>query len=416
MFLEISQKFSEMMFKFIFHLRKFLLSDLIVGLLLVISTILSLYVANSSCKDLYYDILRATISFNVWNIIKIDQSFLNWINDGLMSIFFLTVGLEIKREFSKNCSSRKRDQAIFSIFSAIGGVVVPIVIYLIFNHSNEITRKGWAIPSATDIAFVVGVISIFGDRVSKELKIFLLTLATVDDLILILIVSIFYSKSISLLYLFLSIFPVIILFLMCSCKVRNILPYLFFGIILWYFLLFSGVQATISGVIVGLMLPIDRYDDISVNVEKILRLFVNYFVLPIFAFSNSGVDFNEILSNISSTVFSTVSIGIISALVIGKPTGIFLSILLMLRLKVVNFPKRIEISQIFATSILCGISFTMSIFIAGITFDQYRYDNLLSYSRVGIFLGSWISASIGVILLQFTLPKKEQRRKMVIKQ
>ncbi|ADD79452.1 Na+/H+ antiporter NhaA [Candidatus Riesia pediculicola] len=389
-------------------IKRAIRSDFFGGILLIFSILLSLYMVSSPHKDSYYEFLNTSVVCKVWNL-RIDKPLLIWINEGLMSIFFLTVSLEIKKEFLKKESLRSKSRLILPIFSAIGGTVVPIIIYLAFNFSNKIAIKGWAIPATTDIAFAVGVISIFGNRVSKELRAFLLALATIDDLIIIFIISIFYSQFISISHLLFSIFPISILFFMNRCKIKNVLLYLSFGIILWYFLLVAGIQASISGVIIGLMIPyrknVQKYSSCPTSIEKIFHRLVIYFILPIFAFSNSGIDLTKLISDETSIIFSTVSVGIVFALVIGKPTGIFLSVLTMLKLNFVKLPKKISLNQIFSISVLCGISFTMSIFIAGITFDQ-NFESFLNCSRIGIFIGSWISAILGAVLLGFTLPKK----------
>ncbi len=382
-------------------IRQFLKLEAASGVLLIIAAILALIIANTPLQGIYQQFLNISIAFKI-STLNIDKPFLWWINDGLMVIFFLVVGLEVKRELIDG-SLAGRDKVIFPIIAAIGGMLLPALVYLFFNINDEIARQGWAIPTATDIAFVLGIMALLGKRVLTELKVFLLALAIIDDLGVIIIVALFYTKSISILSLGLTILSLLVLTWMNWRKIENTSAYLVVGIILWVCILKSGIHTTLAGIILGFLIPLKgrQNNSLSEQLEHLLHPWVAYLILPLFAFANVGIQLNGItLTNFASSLLIGVSLG----LLIGKPTGIFLFSWLALKLGVAKLPVKINLKQIFAVSVLCGTGFTMSIFIASLAFKGL--DNFSTYSRFGILIGSTIAAILGLILLNSVLPKK----------
>ncbi|WMY96711.1 MAG: Na+/H+ antiporter NhaA [Arsenophonus sp.] len=382
-------------------IRQFLKLETAGGILLIIAAILALVMANTPLKDIYYQFLNISLSFRI-GILNFDQSILLWINDGLMSIFFLVVGLEVKREFIEG-SLVGRDKALFPVIAAIGGMLFPAMVYLFFNADNKIIRHGWAIPTATDIAFALGVITLLGKRVPTELKVFLLALAIIDDIGVIFIIALFYTKFIFLKGLSLGILIILIMVWLNWRKVENIFIYLFFGIILWIFILKSGIHATLSGFIVGCVIPLKGHKNYSPSrcLQKFLHPWISYLILPLFAFANSGI---EIYFGNLRDLFNTLPIGVALGLLFGKPIGISLFTWIAIKLKVIKLQKKINIQYVFAVSVLCGIGFTMSIFIASLAFEDL--ESLKNHAKLGILVGSTLSAIFGLFLLNFVLPKK----------
>ncbi|MGP1956613.1 MAG: Na+/H+ antiporter NhaA [Arsenophonus sp. NC-PE1-MAG3] len=382
-------------------IRQFLKLEAASGMLLIITAILALVMANTPLQGIYQQFLNISIALKI-NALNIDKPFLWWINDGLMVIFFLVVGLEVKREIIEG-SLAGRDRIIFPVIAAVGGMLLPALVYLFFNVNDEIARQGWAIPMATDIAFAQGIMALLGKRVLTELKIFLLALAIIDDLGVIIIVSLFYTKSVSILSLGLIILSLLVLTWMNWRKIENTSAYLVVGIILWVCILKSGIHATLAGIILGFLIPLKgrQNNSLSEQLEHILQPWVSYLILPLFAFANAGIQLNGVtLINFSSSLLIGVALG----LLIGKPTGIFLFSWLALKLGVAKLPVKINLKQIFAVSVLCGTGFTMSIFIASLAFKGLA--NFSIYARFGIFIGSTLAAILGLILLNSVLPKK----------
>lgn len=383
-------------------IRKFLKLEAAGGVLIIIAAIIALIMANSPFYPFYQKFLDIQISVKISDLI-LDKPLILWINDFFMAIFFLIVGLEVKRELLEG-SLAERDKAIFPAIAALGGMLLPALIYLIFNASDEVSRQGWAIPAATDIAFALGVMALLGKRVPTELKVFLLALAIIDDLGVIIIIAFFYTTSISMLALSLAIISIIILCLMNWRRIENTAAYLVIGIILWVCILKSGIHATLAGVIVGFLIPLrgSYGTKPSEELEHVLHPWVAYMILPLFAFANSGVQLGGVTL---SGLMGTLPLGIMAGLLIGKPLGIFMFSWMSVKMGITKLPTSIKMKQIFAVSILCGIGFTMSIFITGLSFDglDETYSN---YSRVGILLGSTLSAFIGYFLLKSVLPNK----------
>ncbi len=382
-------------------IRQFLKLEAASGVLLIIAAILALIIANTPLQGIYQQFLNISISLKI-STLNIDKPFLWWINDGLMVIFFLVVGLEVKRELIEG-SLAGRDKVIFPIIAAVGGMLLPALVYLFFNVNHEITRQGWAIPTATDIAFVLGIMALLGKRVLTELKVFLLALAIIDDLGVIIIVALFYTKSVSILSLGLTMLSLLVLTWMNWRKIENTSAYLVVGIILWICVLKSGIHTTLAGIILGFLIPLkgSQNNSLSEQLEHLLHPWVAYLILPLFAFANVGIQLNGLtLTNFASSLLIGVSLG----LLIGKPVGIFLFSWLALKLGIAKLPAKINLKQIFAVSVLCGTGFTMSIFIASLAFKGL--DNFSTYARFGILIGSTIAAILGLILLNSVLPKK----------
>ncbi|HEC8330421.1 MULTISPECIES: Na+/H+ antiporter NhaA [Providencia] len=385
-------------------IRKFLRLEAAGGLLLIIAAIVALIMANTPLQGAYQQFLTIPVSIKISDF-GLDKPLILWINDFLMAIFFLVVGLEVKRELLEG-SLAGRDKAIFPAIAALGGMIVPALIYLLFNGGNEITQQGWAIPAATDIAFALGVMALLGKRVPTELKVFLLALAIIDDLGVIVIIAFFYTSSVSMIALGLAALCIAILVTMNWRKVENTAAYLVIGLILWVCILKSGVHATLAGVIVGFLIPLRGTNQTkpSEELEHVLHPWVVYLILPIFAFANSGVQLQGITFD---GLLSPLPLGVAAGLVLGKPIGIFLFSWISVKLGFAKLPESINLKQVFAVSVLCGIGFTMSIFITGLAFDGI--DEVYStYSRLGILIGSTVAAVLGYFMLRVVLPKQKQ--------
>jgi NhaA family Na+:H+ antiporter len=381
-------------------LTQFLRTESSGGVLLIIAAILAMIVANSPFSELYLNFLHTEIQVRVANI-DINKSFSHWINDGLMAVFFLLIGLEVKQELVEGAlASRKK--SLFPIIAAAGGMLAPALVYLSFNGVNSEAVKGWAIPAATDIAFALGVLSLLGKRVPLNLKIFLLALAIIDDLGVIIIIALFYTAEMSVLSLTLACACISVLWLMHRYNVMSLTPYLIVGALLWVAVLKSGVHATLAGVVIGFAIPMYRQDNKN-DVEnphspaktlaRWLHPWTKYYILPLFAFANAGVS----LTNIQfSDMTSALPIGVALGLFIGKPLGIFSISWLAVKFKIATLPEGVNFKQIFAVSVLCGIGFTMSMFITSLAFTDPVMADL---SRLGILMGSTLAAVVGYYLL-----------------
>ncbi|MEK9498335.1 Na+/H+ antiporter NhaA [Photorhabdus sp. P32] len=384
-------------------IRQFLKLEAAGGLLLIIAAIIALIMANSPLQGIYQQFLNISVVVQ-FAALEINKPLLLWINDGLMAVFFLIVGLEVKRELLEG-SLAGRDKAVFPVIAAIGGMVAPALIYLLFNGNDEFTRQGWAIPAATDIAFALGVMALLSKRVPTELKVFLLALAIIDDLGVILIIALFYTKTVSLVALGLSAAMIALLVWMNWRGVEKISAYLVVGVILWVCILKSGVHATLAGVIIGFLIPLHGQNNHSPSesLEHGLHPWVAYLILPLFAFANAGVVLNGVTLN---SLTDMLPLGIAAALFLGKPLGIFLFSYISIKIGFAKLPQQINLKQIFAVSVLCGIGFTMSIFISGLAFEGGD-ESFSIYSRLGILMGSTIAAFVGYGLLRMVLPKKK---------
>ncbi|CNH30248.1 Na+/H+ antiporter NhaA [Yersinia pekkanenii] len=385
-------------------IRQFLRQEAAGGLILIFAAIVALFMANSPLHGFYQSFLDVPVSVKIASL-DISKPLLLWINDGLMAVFFLVVGLEVKRELMEG-SLAGRDKAVFPAIAALGGMLAPALIYLLFNGADEVTRQGWAIPAATDIAFALGVMALLGNRVPTSLKVFLLALAIIDDLGVIIIIALFYTHEVSLQALGIAAAAIALLGYMNWRGVGKTSVYLLVGLVLWVCILKSGVHATLAGVIVGFMIPLHTQDkrSPSESLEHGLHPWVAYLILPLFAFANAGVS----LQGVSlAGMTSLLPLGIAAGLFIGKPLGIFLFCWLAVKFRVAKLPDAINFKQIFAVSVLCGIGFTMSIFIASLAFSGADLA-LITYSKLGILLGSTTAAIVGYSLLRMVLPVKRK--------
>ncbi len=362
------------------------------GVILLLATIFSLSLANSSIQTEY-------ISF--WNIQLGHHSITHWINDGLMTIFFLLIGLELEREIYDGELSNIKNAAL-PIFGALGGMLIPAGIFLALNFGT-ITQNGAGIPMATDIAFAIGILSLLGNRVPASLKIFLTALAVIDDLGALIVIAVFYTDTISFLNLFIAFAIMGVLFLLNRRKVHHLAPYLIGGIGMWYFMLNSGVHATITGVLLAFVIPFGDggKKTSSYRLQHFLHKPVAFFILPLFAISNTCI---AIDSNWSEGLNNTNAIGILAGLVVGKPLGIWLFSFLSVGLGICALPKDLKWKDILGAGMLGGIGFTMSFFITLLAFKNDGED-IITYSKIAILIASFISGTIGFLWLKF-YPKK----------
>ena len=364
------------------------------GILLLIFATLALIVVNSPLQSIYYDVKYASIPISLGDF-NFTKSISHWVNDGLMAIFFFVIGLELKREILEGELS-SFDRIILPAIAAVGGMVAPALVYIFINYNNPENMSGWAIPTATDIAFSLAVLLIIGKKVPLSLKVFLLSLAIIDDLGAVLIIAFFYTSEISTTYLLYSAIILSFLILINFFGVQRMFIYIIFGIFLWYFVLKSGIHATIAGVVLASIIPntTEKYDGSMLKeLEHRLHNFVGIIVLPTFAFFNSDINFGDVTL---SSIYSPLSLGIILGLIIGKPLGITLFTYIGLKTNAFTLPDGISLKDIFGLSLLCGIGFTMSLFINGLAFTDI---NLIDSSKLGIFIGSIISAVAGYIIL-----------------
>lgn len=374
------------------------------GILLMIATVLAIIAANSGLQGYYDLILKTPFEIRIGEL-GLAKPLLLWINDGLMAIFFFVVGLELKRELMEGELSDKRNILLPAV-GAVGGMLVPALIYLMFNADDPVAFSGWAIPAATDIAFALGILSLLGSRVPVSIKIFLTSLAIFDDIGAIIIIAIFYTSQISLTALTIAAICIPVLLALNRFNVVAKSPYIFIGIILWIATLKSGVHATLAGVLLAMFIPMSSKTDPQVSplksLEHSLHSVVAFWVLPIFAFANAGIDFAGISSE---QVFHGVPIGIALGLFIGKQIGVFGFCWLFIRIGLTRLPSGMNWMSLYGTSALCGIGFTMSLFIGSLAFEESGVD-LLFDERVGILLGSLLSGVLGYFVLNKALKHK----------
>ena len=360
------------------------------GLILVFVTIFSLVLANSLLQTQY-------IAF--WHHPVGTHSITDWINDGLMAVFFLLIGLELEREIYHGELSDIKSAAL-PVFGALGGMLIPAGIYLLFNYGTP-TQSGAGIPMATDIAFAVGILSLLGNRVPTSLKVFLTALAVIDDLGAIIVIAVFYTKSISLLNLGIAMGIWVLLLIFNRMKIHNLIPYLLGGILMWYFMMQSGVHATITGVLLAFAIPFGtgNKQSISFKLQQFLHKPVAFIILPLFALANTCI---ALKSGFQSSLIHGNSLGIIFGLVIGKPLGIWLFSYSSVALGLCVLPNDLKWKNILGAGFLGGIGFTMSIFITLLAFDN---DTTINDSKIAILLASLIAGTIGFIVLKLTLKK-----------
>lgn len=382
-------------------LHRFFHNEASGGIILILAAALAMLLANLGVtRDLYHAFLETPVELRV-GVLEINKNMLLWINDALMAVFFLLVGLEVKRELVQG-SLASRQRAAFPVIAAIGGMVVPALIYLAFNYQDPVARHGWAIPAATDIAFALGVLALLGNRVPMALKIFLMALAIIDDLGAIIIIALFYTSELSVLSLGVAAAAIAALALLNVCNVRRIGIYMLVGIVLWTAVLKSGVHATLAGVIIGFFVPLKPQAGKSPakQLEHVLHPWVAFMILPLFAFANAGVSLEGVTFG---GLTSMLPLGIIAGLFIGKPLGISLFCWLALKLKLARLPQGTTCRQIMAVGVLCGIGFTMSIFISTLAFGPHAPE-LIVWAKLGILTGSLLAAFIGYALLKMKLP------------
>ncbi|RXK50894.1 Na+/H+ antiporter NhaA [Aquirufa rosea] len=370
--------------------KEFFESEKSSGIILIFCTLFSLYVSNSAWGSDYHELWKTPI---------FGHAFEHWINDGLMTIFFLLVGLELEREIYIGELSKIKE-ASFPIIGALGGMVVPVIIYTLFNYGTE-SISGSAIPMSTDIAFALGILSLLGNKVPLSLKIFLTALAVIDDLGAIVIIGTFYSSGLDWTNLFLSLGTFAILGGMNFAKIRSIPLYLLGGIVMWYFMGQSGVHPTITGVLLAFAIPFDKGDhhSISTKIQHFLHKPVSFIILPIFALANTAIILN---TDTTSKLLESYSLGIFTGLSLGKPIGIFLFCFLSASLGISKLPKDLSWASIVGVGFLGGIGFTMSIFITNLSFNQ---EAIVDVSKFSILLASLVSAIIGFSMLSQTLKK-----------
>ena len=367
------------------------------GIMLLIAAILALVISNGSYSDEYFSILKKYVTLGT-DSFGLKLSVLHWINDVLMAIFFFFVSLEIKREFLQGELSNPK-QALLPIIGAVGGMVVPALFYIFINYSDSTTLNGWAIPSATDIAFSLGVLSLLGKRVPISLKVFLTALAIIDDLGAIIIIAFFYSGNIQSIYLVLMLLSIIVLIGLNKFKINNFLPYLIVGIFLWDFTHQSGIHATIAGVLLALTIPHNtkvNKNSLLLKLEHALSPYVAFGIMPIFAFANAGVSLQGLTF---ATLLNPVPLGIVLGLFFGKQIGVFVLSYLAVILKFADKPTNSTWPTFYAVSILTGIGFTMSLFVGNLAFaNNMEY---MDGVKIGVLAGSLLSTLFGYFLLLF---------------
>ncbi|WP_415183414.1 Na+/H+ antiporter NhaA [Phaeovulum sp.] len=372
------------------------------GVLLMLTALLALLVANSGFSAVYHGILEMKLSI-LLDDQGLSKPLILWINDGLMAIFFFLVGLELKREVLEG-KLRNPADVMLPGMAALGGMAAPAFIYLLFNYSHPETIHGWAIPAATDIAFAVGLMALLGRRVPSSLKIFLLTLAILDDLGAILIIALFYTEHLNLTYLGLALIPLAILWWANRVGLHRMAPIYLLGIVLWVLVLKSGVHATLAGVITAFFVPLtDRFGKSPLHaIEDALTPYVYFLIVPIFAFANAGV----VLRGLTlADLAETLPIGIAAGLVLGKQIGVFGMTWILVRFGVAKLPDSASWTQVWGISCLAGIGFTMSLFIGSLTFAEGHYMNAV---RLGVLSGSVISAILGYTILRVAAAKQTE--------
>ena len=368
------------------------------GLVLLISAVIALIISNSNFSSLYFETLQSYLFIGINNI-GLKMSLHHWINDALMAVFFFFVTLEIKREFINGELSSPK-QALLPIIAAIGGMLVPALIYIYINFGNGDTINGWAIPSATDIAFSLGVLSLLGSRVPISLKVFLTALAIIDDLGAIIIIAFFYAGDLSIKYLSLLLLTFIALLILNKSGVKKFLPYLILGLILWFFTYQSGVHATISGVLLATVIPHRKKNkeySLLTKIEHNISSYVAFGIMPLFALANAGVSLDGI--NLES-LLSPVPLGIVLGLFVGKQIGVFLFSIIAIKLKIAQMPNNANWMSFYGVGILTGIGFTMSLFIGNLAFvENIEY---IDSVKIGVLTGSLLSTLVGYGLLLLT--------------
>lgn len=378
--------------------KEFLRLEAASGILLVIAAVLAMIIENSAVKYLYDALLDTPVAIKIGDF-EIAKPLLLWINDGLMAIFFFLIGLEVKREvLAGELSDPSR--VILPVIAAIGGMAIPALVYSWINWGDSIAMKGWAIPSATDIAFALGVLALLGSRIPQSLKLFLMTLAIIDDLGAIIIIAIFYTVDLSITSLVVASIAIICMFMLNRKGVLSLAPYLLIGVIMWAAVLKSGVHATLAGVITAFFIPFKKEPgETHTQLEKLehdLHPVVVFAILPLFAFANAGISFSGISFE---SLLHPVPLGIAAGLFFGNQIGVFGFSWLAIKLGLSKLPQEVSWIQLYGVSALCGIGFTMSLFISSLAFEQGGMDYATN-DRLGILLGSLLSGLFGYFILR----------------
>ena len=365
------------------------------GLVLLFSAIVALIISNSELSSLYFNSLEKYLFIGIYNF-GLKLTLIHWVNDVLMAIFFFFVTLEIKREFIQGELSNTK-QALLPIIAAVGGMLVPALFYVFINYGNFETLNGWAIPSATDIAFSLGVLSLLGSRVPLSLKVFLTALAIIDDLGAIIIIALFYSGDLSFKYLSLMLLAFIILIILNKFNVKKFLPYLVIGLFLWEFTHQSGIHATIAGVLLACTIPHRKKDkdfSLLVKLEHAISPYVAFGIMPLFAFANAGVSLGGLTFG---SLLNTVPLGILVGLFVGKQLGVFVFSYISIKLKFAQMPNNSNWINFYGVGILTGIGFTMSLFVGNLAFvENIQY---IDGVKIGVLSGSLLSTVFGYLLL-----------------
>ncbi len=374
------------------------------GLVLLFAAVVALVISNSDYAELYFSTLNEYLFIGVNNI-GLKLSVLHWINDALMAIFFFFVTLEIKREFLQGELSNIK-QALLPIIAAVGGMLVPALFYVFINLGDSETLNGWAIPSATDIAFSLGVLSLLGKRVPLSLKVFLTALAIIDDLGAIVIIALFYSGNLSIKYLALMLLAFIILLIINKFNIKKFLPYLIVGIFLWDFTHNSGIHATIAGVLLAMTIPHRKKEkdfSLLIKVEHAISPYVAFGIMPLFAFANAGVS----LEGLSfASLLDKVPLGIVLGLFVGKQLGVFIFSYISIKLKIAQMPSNTSWYNFYGVGVLTGIGFTMSLFVGNLAFvENMQY---MDGVKIGVLTGSLLSTLFGYFLILLTPNKPSQ--------
>ena len=380
-------------------IQRFLKLESAGGILLLFSAAVAMLLANSPLSSQYHDFLNLPVSLQIGSF-SINKTLIHWINDGFMAVFFVLVGMEVKKELFEGALSSYQ-QAIFPAIAAVGGMIVPALVYWFIAKQDPSLANGWAIPMATDIAFALGIMALLSKQVPLPLKIFLLALAIIDDLGAIVVIALFFSHELSVQALIFSGISILTLVLLNRFRVSVLCAYMVIGAILWASVLKSGVHATLAGVIIGFCIPLKgkKGERPLHDFEHILAPWSSFVILPLFAFANAGVSFDGIdVSMISSPLLLAIACG----LIIGKPVGVFGFSYISVKLGLAKLPDGINFKQIFAVAVLCGIGFTMSMFLASLAFDADAGESVNTLSRLGILLGSTVSATLGYLFLKQT--------------
>ena len=386
--------------------RKFLKKESTSGLILMAVTVLALIFSNTFLSEFYTTILHTKIELKVGDFLEISKPMILWVNDGLMAIFFLLIGLEIKRELIMGHLSSFSKIALPAI-AAVGGMLFPALVFIFFNNGDEFAMRGWAIPTATDIAFALGIVSLLGKRVPTSLKIFLMALAIFDDLGAIIIIALFYTSQLSFTAFAGALFCIIILYLLNKMEVTLIGVYAIVGTVLWVFVLKSGIHATLAGIIIAFAIPLNAINEKNKRISPVrtlqhyIHFWVAFYILPIFAFVNAGIDLRDMSLE---KVMTPVSLGIILGLFLGKQIGVFVFTYLAVKFKLAKLPRCTTWGQVYGISVLTGIGFTMSLFIDSLAYKDS--DAFFYTDKLGILIGSFLSGVLGYLILRFLKSKK----------